>query len=105
MFSDEPQSETTTHYGTLWRITSAWKDHGGEDSVSWDSALEWCDKAGNWHTDESWQEERKRHIPVAIRIWAIHQQIRHCPAHDMSPRFRRCRCCGIGMDSIMWAQK
>lgn len=93
------------HYGTLWRLSSEWKDHGGEDGSSWDSSLEWRDHDGNWHTDESWYEERKRPIPVGIRVWALHQAIRNCPSHDLSPRFRKCRCCGIGMDTIMYGQR
>lgn len=65
----------TTMAGTNWRIRAYPWDAGGEDGMITRLDLEWSD-GRMWHTDTSWQEEKKRPIPQSISDWyAMHKRV------------------------------
>ena len=90
-----PKVSTRSFYGTLWRVTSCWKNGGGVDGMRWMSDLEWLDAPchGMWHTSESWSEETGRHIPLRVREWENRVIIEHCPAHKA--KGPECPICGM----------
>ena len=96
-------TSTTEYHGTNWRLVCGWADGGGPDGAWWDSALEWQDQAGSWHTAESWFGERKRPIPIPFTIqqWKVDQTARNCPAHKMEPIAMGCRNCQCMVRDMM----
>ena len=93
MKTEPVERMTYTYHGTMWRCLSYWKDTGVEDGVMWKCDIEWLDGCGNWHTEESWDEEKGRRIPNSVIKWheACNREL--CPRIKMDHVKAICSLC------------